>query len=104
MTTDTVDAFTTATEMLAALRSRRVSAAELLDLHRRRIERYNGKLNAIVEPDFERARSVAEAADARRSRGEDAPLLGLPTTLKESINVKGLRTTVGMPQWAEFRS
>ncbi|MEK7386271.1 MAG: amidase family protein [candidate division NC10 bacterium] len=38
------------------------------------------------------------------ARCEDAPLLGLPLTLKESINVRGLRTTVGMPHWADFRS
>lgn len=99
-----LDAFATATEMLAALRARRVSAVELLELHRRRIERYNARLNAIVEPDFARARSLAEMADTRRSRGEDGMLLGLPLTLKESINVIGMRTTVGMPHWAEFRS
>jgi amidase len=98
------DAFATATAMLAALRARRVSAVELLDLHRRRIERHNPRLTAIVEPDFERARSAAEAADLRLARGEAAPLLGLPMTLKESINVRGLRTTAGMPQWANFRS
>jgi amidase len=101
---DRVDAFATATAMLAALRARRVSAVELLELHRRRVERYNSRLNALVELDFERARGVAEAADTRRARGEDAPLLGLPMTLKESINVKGLRTTAGMPQWSDFRS
>jgi Asp-tRNA(Asn)/Glu-tRNA(Gln) amidotransferase A subunit family amidase len=50
------------------------------------------------------ARAAAVAADGRRGRGEDAPLLGLPMTLKESINVAGLRTTAGMPQWAQFRS
>jgi len=93
---DPIDAFATATEMLAALRARRVSAVELLDLHQRRIERHNPELNAIVEPDFERARHDAEAADARRARGEDAPLRGLPMTLKESVNVRGLRTTAGM--------
>ena len=82
--------------MLAALRARRVSAVELLELHQGRIERHNPELNAIVEPDFERARRDAEAADAQRARGEDAPLLGLPMTLKESINVRGLRTTAGM--------
>src|SRR2546428_170528 len=43
-------------------------------------------------------------ADARRARGEDAPLLGLPMTLKESINVRGLRTTIGMEMWKDFRS
>ena len=101
---DRVDAFTSATEMLAALRARRVSAVELLDLHVGRIERLNPALNAIVERDFEGARRDAEAADARRGRGDDAPLLGLPMTLKESINVRGLRTTVGMPSWKDFRS
>ena len=101
---DRPDAFASATAMLAGLRARRVSAVELLDLHRRRIERYNPQLNALVELDFERARVGAEMADAKRTRSENAPLLGLPLTLKESINVKGLRTTVGMPQFADFRS
>jgi amidase len=101
---DRVDAFTTASGMLAALRARRVSARELLALHERRIARYNPALNAIVEPSLEQARRDAEAADARRARAEDAPLLGLPMTLKESINVRGLHTTVGMPFWKDFRA
>ena len=99
-----IDAFATATEMLAALRARRVSAVELHDLHRRRIERHNPTINALVETDFDRARRDAETADARRARGDDAPLLGLPMTLKESMNVRGLRTTCGMPVWKDFRS
>ena len=99
----TPDMFATATEMLAALRARRVSAVELLEEHRRRIERVNPALNVIVQPDFGRAREAAAAADARRAKGEDAPLLGLPFTLKESINVKGLRTTVGMAEWKDMR-
>lgn len=99
-----LDPFTTATGMLAALRERQLSAVELLELHRQRYARFNPELNAIVEPAFEEARHAAEAADARRARGEDAPLLGLPMTLKESINVRGLRTTVGMLPWKDFRS
>jgi len=102
--TDRIDPFATAVDMLAALDRRDVSAVELLDIHRRRIERHNPTLNAIVEPDFDRARRDAEAADARRARGERAPLLGLPMTLKESINVRGLRTTCGMPAWKDYRS
>src|SRR5437667_632913 len=101
---DPIDAFATAVDMLAALRARRVSAVELLELHLKRIARLNPALNAIVEPDFERARLDALEADARRGRGEDAPLLGLPMTLKESINVRGLRTTAGMSTWKDFRS
>jgi amidase len=101
---DPIDAFATAVDMLAALRARRVSAVELLELHRKRIAHHNSELNAIVEPDFERARREAEAADTRRARGDDAPLRGLPMTLKESINVRGLRTTAGMPMWKDFRA
>ena len=100
----TIDAFATASEMLTALRSKQVSAVELLDLHIKRIARHNKALNAIVEPDFERAKTEAQAADARRQRGENWPLLGLPMTLKESINVRGLRTTAGMEHWKDFRS
>ena len=96
--------FATATEMLAALRARTISAVELLELHRARIETHNPALNAIVETDFDRARTAAADADARAARGETAPLQGLPMTLKESINVKGLRTTAGMPFWKDFRS
>jgi amidase len=99
--TDPSDPFASATSILASLRAGRISAVELLDLHRRRIERFNPTLNAIVEPDFERAADAAVVADRRRAAGEDGPLLGLPMTLKESINVAGLRTTVGMPEWAE---
>ena len=104
MTTAPIDPCATATEMLAALRAKQVSAVELLDLHVRRIARYNHALNAIVEPDFDRARDEAKAADTRRQRGDDAPMLGLPMTLKESINVRGLRTTAGMEHWKDFRS
>ena len=69
-----------------------------------RINQHNPTLNALVEPDFDRARRDAESADQRRTRGDDAALLGLPMTLKESINVRGLRTTCGMPVWKDFRS
>src|SRR6187549_940397 len=65
-----VDPFATATELLAALRARQVSARELTDLYSRRIERYNGRLNAVVVRDFERARRQADAADQAIARGE----------------------------------
>ncbi|MGI8554272.1 MAG: amidase [Dehalococcoidia bacterium] len=104
MTATRIDPFAPVTAMLRALRSGVISSKELLDLHLQRIERYNARLNAIVETDFDNARRGAEAADAARARGEQAALLGLPLTLKESMNVRGLRTTVGVETWAGFRS
>ncbi len=96
-----LEPFSTATEMLHALRTRHVSAVELLDLHLRRIERYNPQLNAIVIPNYENARQAAGAADEARKRGEDRPLLGLPLVIKDCIYVKGLPTTGGVPERAE---
>ena len=99
-----IDPFSTATELLAALRAGRVSSRELTDLYIRRIERHDGRLNAVVVRDFERARQQARAADEAAARGERAPLLGLPITLKESFNVAGLETTCGVPEWKGYVS
>jgi len=99
-----MDPFASATDLLAALRAGRVTANELTDLYIRRIERHDPRLNAVVVRDFERARHQARAADQAAARGERAPLLGLPITLKESINVTGLPTTCGVPEWKEFVS
>ena len=96
-----VDGFTSATEMLRALRSKQVSAVELLDLHLKRIEQYNGPLNAVVIKDYDRAHESAVAADTARARGEDGKLLGLPLTIKDAIDVQGLPTTCGVPERAQ---
>jgi amidase len=100
-TTTTLDVFAPATVMLRALREGRISAVELLELHLRRIERYNPRLNALVTPNFDRARQVAAEADDMRAQGEERPLLGLPLTIKDCIYVKGLPTTAGVSERAE---
>jgi amidase len=102
-----IDPFASATELLSALARKEISAVELLSLHQRRIEQYNPALNVVVEPNFEQAYAAAARADASRCHddaGAGAALLGLPITLKESINVEGMRTTVGVPLWSSFRS
>jgi len=99
-----VDAFSTATSLLAALRDGTIGAAELTELYIRRIQRHDRALNAVVVRDFTRAREQAVGAEHARGRGERPPLLGLPMTLKESINVTGLHTTCGVPDWKAFIS
>ena len=96
-----LSAFVSATEMLRALRRREISAVELLELHLRRIERYNPQLSAIVTPNYDQARQVSRQADAAWTQGEDRPLLGLPLTIKDCIYVRGLPTTGGVPERAE---
>jgi amidase len=95
------DPFATAGTLLTALRSGQITSQELTELHIRRIERHDPALNAVPVRDFERARHQARAADQAAARGEVPPLLGLPITLKESINVNGLRTTCGVPEWRD---
>jgi amidase len=102
-TTTGVDAFAPAHAMLEALRSGTVSSRELTELHLRRIESYNARLNAIVVPGPD-PMGAATAADRHRRDGQNQQLLGLPVTLKESMNVPGLPTTVGLPEFKDFRA
>jgi amidase len=43
----------------------------------------------------ERARAEADAADERRSSGEQAPLLGVPVAIKDIVDVEGVVTQFG---------
>ena len=94
--------FKTATELSTALAAKKVSAVELAQDAIGRIERHDAKINAICVRDFARGLEAARAADAKRARGESAPLLGLPLTVKESFNVAGLPTTWGFPAQKDF--
>ncbi len=95
--------FRTATELSAALAAKKISAVELAQDAIGRIERHDGKINAICVRDFSRALEAARAADAARARGEAKPLLGIPITVKESYNVAGLPTTWGFAPQKDFK-
>jgi amidase len=94
--------FKTATELSAALAAKKISAVELAQDAIGRIERHDGRINAICVRDFSRGLEAARAADAARARGENGPLLGIPLTVKESYNVGGLPTTWGIPAQKDF--
>jgi amidase len=89
-------------QMAAALADRTVSATELFEAAVDHIERLDGPINAVVVRDFDRAREAAKAADAALARGEQAPLLGVPMTVKEAFNVAGLPTTWGSEQFRNW--
>jgi amidase len=94
--------YRTATQLATALRQRHVSSAELIEAAIERIETLDGRINAVVVRDFERARAAARLADAALARGETGPLLGVPMTVKEAFNVAGLPTTWGLPGTSEI--
>ena len=78
------------------LRAGDITASETLEAFLERIDERNPVLNAVVSIDVERARHAAEEADAAFDRGEIlGPLHGVPITLKDGLEVAGLRTTLG---------
>jgi amidase len=95
-------AYCSATQLTTAMAAGEVSATELVTQAIARIERYDGDLNAICVPDFDRALAAATDADSARAAGDARPLLGVPMTVKESFNVAGLPTTWGFPDFKDF--
>jgi amidase len=85
--------FQPASRLAARLRAGEISAVELLDHYIARVERLDPRINAVVVRDFDRARDRARALDARGDR--NAPLFGVPMTVKESFDVAGLASTRG---------
>jgi len=75
-----------------ALRRREFSAIELANACIAAIERAR-VLNAFVLEAPERARAMAQDADARLAKGEGGPLEGLPLGVKDLFCTVGLRTT-----------
>jgi amidase len=79
----------TAAELVASLARRERSSRELAVEYLERIDAVNPVLNAAVHVDAERALAEAEVADVALGRGERRPLLGLPMSIKDSIDVAG---------------
>ncbi|MEO8164672.1 MAG: amidase family protein, partial [Betaproteobacteria bacterium] len=85
------------------MRSRELSAVEVMDAHIGQIERVNPAVNAIVTFLPEQAREAAKRLDAALARGEDpGPLAGLPVAHKDLTVTKGIRTTFGSPIFKDF--
>jgi Asp-tRNA(Asn)/Glu-tRNA(Gln) amidotransferase A subunit family amidase len=82
-------------ELAELIRTRAISPVEVVESHLRRIEEINPLLNAIVTlaPNLLDQARVAEA-DVM-SGNELGPLHGVPLTVKDTIDTRGLRTTAG---------
>ena len=79
----------------AALQRGDFSAVELTQSLLDRIAQVDGQVNAYLTVTAELALAQAAAADDRRSRGETAPLLGIPLAVKDVLCTEGVRTTCG---------
>ena len=83
------------TELADLVRHRKVSPVEVLDAHLRRIDSLNGSLNAIITI-APNALEEARLAEQRLVEGGAVPpLLGVPVTIKDTIETAGIRSTSG---------
>ncbi|PYQ86428.1 MAG: amidase [Acidobacteria bacterium] len=100
-----VSTFATADRLALAVRTKQISAAELLELTFQRIDRINPTLNAIVWESREEAKTRARRADDALAKGHAVGALhGVPVTIKESFAYRGSPNTWGLPALKDGRS
>ncbi len=87
---------TTVAELAQQVRRREVSARELTQGALDRIESVDGKVNAFVAVDADRALRDAAAVDELVASGDDpGPLAGIPIGVKDLEDAAGFVTTMG---------
>jgi amidase len=88
--------FTSASVAARAISRGEITSLDLTKAILRRIEAYNPKLNAIVTLLRKEALLGAKEADRAVNSGEKLGLLhGVPVTVKDCFEMKGVRTTAG---------
>jgi amidase len=103
MSTATDLCFVSATELARRIRSKELSAVEVLTAHLERIAEVNPALNAIVTLHADEALASARRADEAQARGAElGPLHGLPVAHKDLVLTRGMRTTFGSPIYRDF--
>ncbi len=96
--------FQSATEQVRLVRSRELSAREVLADHLARIEEINPTVNAVVGLDASVAEAKAAAIDEAIAAGDrPGPLAGLVTAHKDLTETKDFVTTYGSPVYADNR-
>ena len=92
-----------AAEWLDRLKNGDISSVELVEQTLSRINEVNPGLNAMVADDPETCIRQAQEADSQRRKGTELPLLGLPITVKDSIDAAGFPSTGGSFAREHFR-
>jgi aspartyl-tRNA(Asn)/glutamyl-tRNA(Gln) amidotransferase subunit A len=92
-----------AADLAEGYADRSFSPVDVVESLLARIGQVNGPLNAIVTLDPAGARTAAAASEKRWREGNArGPLDGVPLTVKDNLNVRGMRTTWGSRLYANF--
>ncbi|GAA1743947.1 amidase [Aeromicrobium alkaliterrae] len=86
-------------DQAALLRTREVSARELVDHHAERIARHDADLRAFMTRTVESAQAEADRIDVAGTAGEG--FTGVPTAIKDLTSTAGVRTTMGSALMAD---
>ncbi len=86
------------------LTAKHYSSREITEFYLQRIEQHNPQLNGFITVTAEQAIASASAADERRARGDNHPLLGVPIAHKDIFCTQGVRTTCGSKMLDNFIS
>jgi fatty acid amide hydrolase 2 len=89
------------TALARAIRERRVTSREVVEVHVKRARRVNPRLNAIVRDRYDAALDEARVADEKTGAvhpDDLPPLHGVPCTIKEALAFEGMPNTSGL--WA----
>lgn len=85
-----------AATLASAVKSKQVSAGEVLEAHIARINALDARLNCFTDRTFARARAEAARVDQQIARGGDpGPFAGVPIAVKNLVDVQGLSTRAG---------
>lgn len=88
--------FMPAWEIAEAIKRQDLTAVEITEKFIERIEKVNPLINAYCVTTFDMAREQAKKADDAVKKGEKTGLLhGIPTSIKDLIELKGVKTTFG---------
>ena len=88
--------FLSAYEMREKIATQELTSLEITETLIERIEDINSKINAYCTTTFDLAREMAKKADQAVKNGEKLGLLnGVPTSIKDLMLLKGVRTTYG---------
>lgn len=87
--------YMSATDLLQLFKSQEISPVDVLKAQIERIELLDPTIKAVSEKHFEEAMAQARESETRYKQGNPRALEGLTCAMKDDIDVKGWRSTMG---------
>ena len=91
-----------ACEMVEKIKTQELTSVEITETIIERIEKINPLVNAYCIPTFDLAREMAKKADDLAKKGNGGFINGVPTSIKDLMQMKGIRTTYGSKLYEDF--